>query len=166
MTSTNRSRRTIPFPRPCTLQRTSRWWRSRLPGMKKVARHLRTEIRENIKTYVKTGRTHFMDATRPDTWVRNFPDTFSKLTMASRRSKMLHLEAVRELALRWYCRWYRFEHTKGLRCAGGQENCRPYRAIPLLRRRNKFEALAAHDAMVELVRRIEARGRFPDEDWK
>ncbi len=52
-----------------------------LPGMK----HLRSVLAaksEAFKDIVKTGRTHFMDAT-PSPWVKNFPATSNNSTTAS-----------------------------------------------------------------------------------
>lgn len=117
-----------------------------LPGMKKV-RDTLAQKSIAFKNIVKTGRTHFMDAT-PLTLGQAFSGFVQQLDQSERAIKNA-LEAVKELAL------------GGTAVGTGLNAPKDYDVIvagkiaaltglPFVTAPNKFEALAAHDAMVEL----------------
>lgn len=117
-----------------------------LPGMKKL-RDTLAQKSTAFKNIVKTGRTHFMDAT-PLTLGQAFSGFVQQLDQSERAIKNA-LEAVKELAL------------GGTAVGTGLNAPKDYDVIvarkiaaltglPFVTAPNKFEALAAHDAMVEL----------------
>lgn len=117
-----------------------------LPGMKKLRDTLAKKSAE-YKSIVKTGRTHFMDAT-PLTLGQEFSGYVQQIDNSMRAIKNA-LEAVRELALGGTAVGTGLNAPKGYdvlvaaKIAG-------LTGFPFITAPNKFEALAAHDAMVEL----------------
>jgi fumarate hydratase, class II len=117
-----------------------------LPGMQK----LRDTLAKKSKEYngiVKTGRTHFMDAT-PLTLGQEFSGYVQQIDNSIRALKNA-LEMVRELALGGTA------VGTGLNTPNGYDVLVAKRiaeltGYPFVTAPNKFEALAAHDAMVEL----------------
>jgi len=117
-----------------------------LPGMK----HLRDILDQKaiaFKDIVKTGRTHFMDAT-PLTLGQEFSGYVAQLDYSIRCINNA-LEAVSELALGGTA------VGTGLNTPAGYDvlvakKIAEFTGLPFVTARNKFEALAAHDAMVEL----------------
>jgi fumarate hydratase class II len=117
-----------------------------LPGME----HLRDSLQrkaEQFNSVVKTGRTHFMDAT-PLTLGQEFSGYVQQLN-SSIRAIHNALEPIRELALGGTA------VGTGLNTPAGYdrlvaEKIASFTGYPFITAPNKFEALAAHDAMVEL----------------
>ena len=117
-----------------------------IPGMEK----LRNTLAEKSKTYssiVKTGRTHFMDAT-PLTLGQEFSGYVQQIDNSIRTIKNA-LEMVRELALGGTA------VGTGLNTPNGYDvlvakKIADLTGYPFVTAPNKFEALAAHDAMVEM----------------
>jgi fumarate hydratase class II len=102
---------------------------------------------EEFKSIVKTGRTHFMDAT-PLTLGQEFSGYVQQLTNSMRTINNA-LEAVCELALGGTA------VGTGLNAPTGYDvlvatKIANLTGFPFITAPNKFEALAAHDAMVEL----------------
>ena len=117
-----------------------------VPGMKKLRDILHAKSNE-YKSIVKTGRTHFMDAT-PLTLGQEFSGYVQQIDNSIRALKNA-LEAVRELALGGTA------VGTGLNAPSGYDVLVAKRiaeltGFPFITAPNKFEALAAHDAMVEL----------------
>src|SRR5512133_2668634 len=117
-----------------------------LPGMQK----LRTALDRKAKEFagvVKTGRTHFMDAT-PLSLGQEFSGYVQQIDNGMRAIRNA-LEMVSELALGGTAVGTGLNATKGYdqivakKIAG-------LTGYPFVTAPNKFEALAAHDAMVEL----------------
>src|SRR5579871_5229244 len=142
MTLINHNHQTILFQQLCILPRTRSW--RRLPFRK-----LRDTLAAKSKAFmhvVKIGRTHFMDAT-PLTVGQEFSGYASQLDHGLRAIKntLAHLS---ELAL-------------GGTAVGTGINTPPDYAVnvakkiadltglPFITAENKFESLAAHDAIVE-----------------
>ena len=111
---------------------------------------LRTALQvkvEAFKTIVKTGRTHFMDAT-PLTLGQEFSGYVAQIDRSIRTINNA-LESVTELALGGTA------VGTGLNAPVGYdvlvaEKIAHLTGLPFITAANKFEALAAHDAMVEL----------------
>jgi len=117
-----------------------------LPGMQK----LRDTLDKKAKSFmniVKTGRTHFMDAT-PLSLGQEFSGYVQQIDNSMRAVRHA-LEAVRELALGGTAVGTGLNAPKGydVLVAGKIAGLTGY---PFITAPNKFEALAAHDAMVEL----------------
>jgi fumarate hydratase class II len=117
-----------------------------LPGMKKLRDTLAKKV-EEYKTIVKTGRTHFMDAT-PLTLGQEFSGYVQQIDNSMRTINNA-LEVVRELALGGTA------VGTGLNTPNGYDvlvakKIADLTGYPFITAPNKFEALAAHDAMVEL----------------
>ncbi|MBK5279271.1 MAG: class II fumarate hydratase [Bacteroidia bacterium] len=117
-----------------------------LPGMKKL-RDTLSKKSSDYKNIVKTGRTHFMDAT-PLTLGQEFSGYVQQIDN-SIRTIMNAMEAVRELALGGTA------VGTGLNTPNGYDvlvakKIAELTGYPFVTAPNKFEALAAHDAMVEL----------------
>ena len=117
-----------------------------LPGVKKLRDTLDQKAKTSA-TIVKTGRTHFMDAT-PLTLGQEFSGYVQQLDNGMRAVNNA-LEMVRELALGGTAVGTGLNAPKGyaVKVAAriAQLTGLPFTSAP-----NKFEALAAHDAMVEL----------------
>ena len=117
-----------------------------LPGLK----HLRDVLDQKanaFKDIVKTGRTHFMDAT-PLTLGQEFSGYVAQIDYSIRCLNNA-LVAVSELALGGTA------VGTGLNTPAGYDvlvakKIAEFTGLPFVTARNKFEALAAHDAMVEL----------------
>ena len=117
-----------------------------LPGMQKLHDTLARKSKE-YSSIVKTGRTHFMDAT-PLTLGQEFSGYVQQISNSIRAIKNA-LEMVRELALGGTA------VGTGLNAPHGYDvlvakKIAELTGYPFVTAPNKFEALAAHDAMVEL----------------
>lgn len=117
-----------------------------LPGIKKLRDALYTKSVEYMNI-VKTGRTHFMDAT-PLTLGQSFGGFVQQLNNGMRAINNA-LEMVRELALGGTA------VGTGLNAPSGYDvlvakKIAEFTGLPFITAPNKFEALSAHDAMVEL----------------
>lgn len=102
---------------------------------------------EAFKDIVKTGRTHFMDAT-PLTLGQEFSGYVQQLDNGLRALRNA-LEMVRELALGGTAVGTGLNAPKGYDVLVAQKIAE-FTGLPFVTAPNKFEALAAHDAMVEL----------------
>jgi fumarate hydratase class II len=117
-----------------------------LPGMKKL-RDTLAKKSNDFKNIVKTGRTHFMDAT-PLTLGQEFSGYVQQIDNSIRTIKNA-LEAVRELALGGTAVGTGLNTPKGYDVLVAKKIA-DLTGYPFITAPNKFEALAAHDAMVEL----------------
>jgi len=117
-----------------------------LPGMKKLRDTLAKKVVE-YKSVVKTGRTHFMDAT-PLTLGQEFSGYVQQIDNSMRAVKNA-LEAVRDLALGGTAVGTGLNTPKGYDVLVAKKIAE-LTGYPFVTAPNKFEALAAHDAMVEL----------------
>ncbi len=117
-----------------------------LPGMQLLRDTLARKSKE-FSGIVKTGRTHFMDAT-PLTLGQEFSGYVQQLDNSMRAIRNA-LEMVSELALGGTAVGTGLNAPKGYDVLVAQKIAEltgyPFKTAP-----NKFEALAAHDAMVEL----------------
>jgi fumarate hydratase class II len=102
---------------------------------------------EAFKDIVKTGRTHFMDAT-PLTLGQEFGGYVQQLTNSVRAINNA-LEMVKELALGGTAVGTGLNTPKGYDVLVAKKIAEST-GYPFVTAPNKFEALAAHDAMVEL----------------
>ncbi|MFY8020178.1 MAG: class II fumarate hydratase [Bacteroidia bacterium] len=102
---------------------------------------------EEFKNIVKTGRTHFMDAT-PLTLGQEFSAYTQQLDNGIRALKSA-LEMVKELALGGTAVGTGLNAPKGYDVLVAAKIAE-FTGLPFVTAPNKFEALAAHDAMVEL----------------
>jgi fumarate hydratase class II len=117
-----------------------------LPGMKKL-RDTLAKKSEAYKSIVKTGRTHFMDAT-PLTLGQEFSGYVQQLDNSMRAIKSA-LEMVKELALGGTAVGTGLNTPKGYDVLVAKKIA-DLTKLPFVTAPNKFEALAAHDAMIEL----------------
>jgi fumarate hydratase class II len=117
-----------------------------IPGMEKLRNTLQKKS-EEYKNIVKTGRTHFMDAT-PLTLGQEFSGYAQQLTNSIRALKNA-LEMVKELALGGTAVGTGLNTPKGYDVLVAKKIAE-LTGMPFVTAPNKFEALAAHDAMVEL----------------
>lgn len=117
-----------------------------LPGIEKLRDTLHKKS-ESFKNIVKTGRTHFMDAT-PLTLGQEFSGYTQQLTNSIRAIKNA-LEMIRELALGGTAVGTGLNTPKGYDVLVAKKIAE-LTGLPFVTAPNKFEALAAHDAMVEL----------------
>jgi fumarate hydratase class II len=117
-----------------------------LPGMR-MLRDTLSKKAETFKTIVKTGRTHFMDAT-PLTLGQEFSGYVQQIDNSMRAIKNA-LEAVSELALGGTAVGTGLNTPKGYDVLVAKK-ISDLTGFPFITAPNKFEALAAHDAMVEL----------------
>ncbi|MGV3630840.1 MAG: class II fumarate hydratase [Bacteroidota bacterium] len=117
-----------------------------LPGVEQLRDTLEKKS-QDFKAIVKTGRTHFMDAT-PLTLGQEFSGYAQQLTNGVRAVKNA-LEMVRELALGGTAVGTGLNAPKGYDVLVAQKIAE-FTGLPFVTAPNKFEALAAHDAMVEL----------------
>ncbi len=116
-----------------------------IPGIEK----LRDTLQEKSKTYwhlVKIGRTHFMDAT-PLTVGQEFSGYFSQLNFGLKaiRNSLAHLS---ELALGGTAVGTGI-NTPADYSVNVAKHIAVLTGLPFVTAENKFEALAAHDAIVE-----------------
>jgi fumarate hydratase, class II len=117
-----------------------------LPGLQKLRDTLALKS-SAYKSIVKTGRTHFMDAT-PLTLGQAFSGFTQQLDQSSRAIKNA-LEVVKELALGGTAVGTGLNAPKNYDVVVAKR-ISDLTGFPFLTAPNKFEALAAHDAMVEL----------------
>ncbi len=117
-----------------------------LPGMKKLRDTLAKKSAE-YKNIVKTGRTHFMDAT-PLTLGQEFGGYVQQIDNSMRAINNA-LEVVKELALGGTAVGTGLNTPKGYDVLVAK-HIATLTGYPFVTAPNKFEALAAHDAMVEL----------------
>jgi len=116
-----------------------------LPGIKKLRDTLETKSKENMKV-VKIGRTHLMDAT-PLTLGQELSGYVSQLTHGMRaiENSMTHLS---ELALGGTAVGTGINTPKNY-AVNVAKKIAELTKLPFITAENKFEALAAHDAIVE-----------------
>lgn len=117
-----------------------------LPGLEKLMNTLKIKS-EAFKDIIKTGRTHFMDAT-PLSLGQEFSGYVQQIKMSIRAVRNA-LEAVRELALGGTAVGTGLNSPKGYDVLVAKKIAE-LTGYPFVTAPNKFEALAAHDAMVEL----------------
>ncbi len=117
-----------------------------LPGMQKLRDTLARKAAE-FKSIVKTGRTHFMDAT-PLTLGQEFSGYVQQIDNSMRAIRNA-MEAVRELALGGTAVGTGLNTPKGYDVLVARKIAE-LTGYPFITAPNKFEALAAHDAMVEM----------------
>lgn len=117
-----------------------------IPGIMKLRNTLAAKA-EAYKDIVKTGRTHFMDAT-PLTLGQEFSGYVQQLDNGVRALNNA-LEMVRELALGGTAVGTGLNAPKGYDVLVASKIAE-FTGLPFVTAPNKFEALAAHDAMVEL----------------
>lgn len=117
-----------------------------LPGMEKLRDTLVKKATE-YNNIVKTGRTHFMDAT-PLTLGQEFSGYAQQITNSIRAVKNA-LVAVQELALGGTAVGTGLNTPKGYDVLVAKKIA-DLTGYPFITAPNKFEALAAHDGMVEL----------------
>jgi fumarate hydratase class II len=131
-----------------------------LPGVKKLRATLAKKS-EEFKDIVKTGRTHFMDAT-PLTLGQEFSGYAQQLDNGMRAVENA-LEMVRELALGGTAVGTGPQCPQGLQRAGGEEDRRAHR--PAFRdRTQQVRGAGRTRCHGGTERRAEAPGREPDED--
>jgi fumarate hydratase class II len=117
-----------------------------LPGLQKL-RDTLSQKSETFKNIVKTGRTHFMDAT-PLSLGQEFSGYVQQLDNSMRAINNA-MEMVRELALGGTAVGTGMNAPKGY--AGlVAAKIAEFTGLPFITAPNKFEALAANDSMVEL----------------
>ncbi|MGM0620576.1 MAG: class II fumarate hydratase [Bacteroidota bacterium] len=121
-------------------------YESTLPGVKKLRDTLANKA-EDFKDIVKTGRTHFMDAT-PLTLGQEFSGYVQQLDNGIGMLKT-SLQKVSEIALGGTAVGTGLNTPKGY-AEVVAEKIEKLTGLPFVTAPNKFEALAAHDAMVEL----------------
>ncbi len=117
-----------------------------IPGILKLRETLDIKSKE-YHSIVKTGRTHFMDAT-PLTLGQEFSGYVQQLDNGIRALKNA-LEMVRELALGGTAVGTGLNTPKGYDVLVAKKIAE-FSGLPFVTAPNKFEALAAHDAMVEM----------------
>lgn len=117
-----------------------------LPGMQKLRDTLKKKA-DAFQPYVKTGRTHFMDAT-PLTLGQEFSGYVQQIDNGIRAIKSA-LEMIKELALGGTAVGTGLNAPKGYDVLVAKKIAE-FTKLPFVTAPNKFEALAAHDAMVEL----------------
>jgi fumarate hydratase class II len=117
-----------------------------IPGVKKL-RDTLAKKSDDFKDIVKTGRTHFMDAT-PLTVGQQFSGYVQQLDNGLRAVDN-SLVMVRELALGGTAVGTGLNAPKGYSVLVAKKIAE-LTGLPFVTAPNKFEALAAHDAMVEL----------------
>lgn len=117
-----------------------------IPGIMALRNALTSKATE-FKDIVKTGRTHFMDAT-PLTLGQEFGGYVQQLDNGIRALKNA-LEMVKELALGGTAVGTGLNAPKGYDVLVAKKIAE-FTGLPFVTAPNKFEALAAHDAMVEM----------------
>jgi fumarate hydratase, class II len=117
-----------------------------LPGLKKLRNTLNRKA-EEFKSIVKTGRTHFMDAT-PLTLGQEFSGYVQQIDNSIRAIENA-LVMITELALGGTAVGTGLNTPKGYDVLVAKKIAEST-GYPFITAPNKFEALAAHDAMVEL----------------
>ena len=112
--------------------------------------HLRNILQNKVEQFrdiVKTGRTHFMDAT-PLTLGQEFSGYVAQIDNSMRAINNA-LVAITELALGGTAVGTGLNTPKGYDVLVAKKIAE-FTGLPFITAKNKFEALAAHDAMVEL----------------
>lgn len=117
-----------------------------IPGIEKLRNTLDKKAKEYM-SIVKTGRTHFMDAT-PLTLGQEFSGYVQQLDNGIRALKNA-LVMVSELALGGTAVGTGLNTPKGYDVLVAKKIAE-FTDLPFVTAPNKFEALAAHDAMVEM----------------
>jgi fumarate hydratase class II len=117
-----------------------------IPGLQQLRDSLDAKAKE-FATIVKTGRTHFMDAT-PLTLGQEFSGYVQQIDNGLRSIKNA-LVMITELALGGTAVGTGLNTPKGYDVLVAQKIAE-LTGLPFVTAPNKFEALAAHDAMVEL----------------
>lgn len=117
-----------------------------LPGMKKLRNTLKSKS-DSFKDIVKTGRTHFMDAT-PLTLGQEFSGYVQQIDNSIKAIENA-LHAIQELALGGTAVGTGLNTPKGYDVLVAKKIAE-LTGLPFITAPNKFEALAAHDGMVEL----------------
>lgn len=117
-----------------------------LPGLDALQRALETKVIE-FKDIIKIGRTHTMDAT-PLTLAQEFSGYNHQIKMAIERIKSA-LPHIYQLAQGGTAVGTGLNTPKGWGPIVAQ-NIAQVTGLPFITAPNKFEALAAHDAMVEM----------------
>ena len=117
-----------------------------IPGLEKLKATLEKKSKD-FASITKTGRTHFMDAT-PLTLGQEFSGYVQQINMSIRALKNA-LEAVKELALGGTAVGTGLNTPKGYDVLVAKKIAELTK-LPFVTAPNKFEALAAHDAMVEM----------------
>jgi fumarate hydratase class II len=117
-----------------------------LPGLQKLRDTLHRKSLE-FNAIIKTGRTHFMDAT-PLSLGQEFSGYVQQIDNSMRAIRNA-LEVVRELALGGTAVGTGLNAPKGYDILVARKIAE-LTGHPFITAPNKFEALAAHDAMVEL----------------
>lgn len=117
-----------------------------LPGLHTLREVLAAKATD-FQTIVKTGRTHFMDAT-PLTLGQEFGGYVQQLDNSMRALRNA-LEMVKELALGGTAVGTGLNTPKGYDVLVAKKIAE-FTGYPFVTAPNKFEALAAHDAMIEL----------------
>lgn len=112
-----------------------------------LLRNALSEKVEKFKDIVKIGRTHFMDAT-PLTLGQEFSGYVSQIDHSIKAIKNA-LQAVQEIALGGTAVGTGLNTPKGYAVLVAQK-ISEITSYPFITAPNKFEALAAHDAMVEI----------------
>lgn len=117
-----------------------------IPGMELLQKTLEEKAKA-FNTIVKVGRTHFMDAT-PLTLGQEFSGYAQQIKNSVRALKNA-LEMVKELALGGTAVGTGLNAPKGYDVLVAKKIAE-FTGLPFVTAPNKFEALAAHDGMVEL----------------
>jgi fumarate hydratase class II len=117
-----------------------------LPGMEKLRQTLEKKV-EAFQKIVKTGRTHFMDAT-PLTLGQEFSGYVQQIANGKRALENA-LQMILELALGGTAVGTGLNTPEGYDVLVAQKIA-DLTGLPFVTAPNKFEALAAHDAMIEL----------------
>jgi fumarate hydratase class II len=117
-----------------------------IPGLEKLKNTLNRKVTE-FSDIVKTGRTHFMDAT-PLTLGQEFSGYVQQIENSIRAIKNA-LAMITELALGGTAVGTGLNTPKGYDVLVAAKIAE-LTGLPFVTAPNKFEALAAHDAMVEL----------------
>lgn len=117
-----------------------------IPGLQKLRASLHKKS-ESFMNIIKTGRTHFMDAT-PLSLGQEFSGYVQQIDMGIRALNNA-LGAVKELALGGTAVGTGLNTPKGYDVLVAKKIAELTK-LPFVTAPNKFESLAAHDAMVEL----------------
>ncbi len=117
-----------------------------IPGLQKLRNALQHKVVE-FKDIVKTGRTHFMDAT-PLTLGQEFSGYVAQIDNSIRAINNA-LVMIAELALGGTAVGTGLNTPEGYDVLVAKKIAK-FTGLPFITAKNKFEALAAHDAMVEL----------------
>jgi fumarate hydratase class II len=117
-----------------------------IPGLQKLRNALQQKVVE-FKDIVKTGRTHFMDAT-PLTLGQEFSGYVAQIDNSIRAINNT-LVMIAELALGGTAVGTGLNTPQGYDVLVAKKIAE-FTGLPFITAKNKFEALAAHDAMVEL----------------